>query len=138
MKPRKKVVWNPGVAEERKRVSVRPHPFIGEQPIFANNAERWQEALLPGALWSTVQAIAPNPRDYYGKNVKQHELSYVNQWYSGTSAFPAGAVAIYAGTVRVSEEDRGKRTLVSIQRHTFIIGGVRYMTTNLNLFRPVG
>lgn len=134
---RKRVVWSQGSAPAKKE-KIRPHPFVGEQLIAAHNVELFQEMLKPGMLWETTQALLPNPPNYYGQNIKQHELSYVNStWSLAPTSIQPGTMAIYAGTVRVSEEDRAKHTLISINRHTFIIGGIRYMTTNLNLFRPV-
>lgn len=109
-----------------------------ETPVAVHHASDYEQSLMPGSLWRVqhpIQALVPS------RQLLSHELRYVIASYADAAAAPGfvppGTVAVYAGTVRVQEETRDQK-IVSINRHTFIIGGVRYMTTNLNLFSPVG
>lgn len=128
---RKNVTWTDPAAKMGVRAANLPHPHFVEVPIAPANMERLRPHLYVGALWRTTHASRPMQSD--SRHV-QHELAYMTEDPWGPK-WPAGTLVVYTGQVRVEEGRLGDT--VRVPRHTFLIGGVRYMTTNLMLFVPV-
>lgn len=136
---RKKVTWKPGEVHR----ALRPHPLVVSwAEVPPNMTEIMEQHLVVGSLWQTavdITSVSGYPSDTY----KQHELPYV--WaagYQGAGHYNtrlatagSGTVAVYTGIVRVEEEDRAGR-LMQIPRHSFLIGGARYITADLSIFKP--
>lgn len=132
MKRRGRVQWKP---EEAGRVKVaRLHPYVGgARDVDLSPAEA--EALTVGSLW-TLRALMSVDTRYATSDYVRHEYSYLIYGGWGPTAFPAGTPAVYMGTVRVEEDNRG--TPIRVLRHTFLVGGCRYMITNVpDVLQPV-
>lgn len=90
--------------------------------------------LVPGSLWRTTAPLSP----WTSRAVvlDPHPFAYLdNAWIDTSATFPVGTFGIYAGTVRLTESSGGKN--YSVTRPSFIIGGVRYITSNLTHYEPV-
>lgn len=129
MRPgRKKVEWKvPPV----KRLRARP--LLQEIPLRDEN-EWYSERLTTGALFfvgTPLRALA------FYSDYEQPPHPYLTHHRDGSrhTVAPAGTLAVYAGSVRVEELSR-KGMKVFVLRHSFVIGGARYLTTDLNCFVP--
>jgi len=116
---------------------VRPYPYVSEVRLPDALIEKYMVSLVPGSLWLTTVPLVIDER-YSDKRYQQHEYRYLmHDFYSlDVRRHPAGSLAIYAGQVRVTEVDSRGATM-RILRHTFLVGGVRYMTLNLTEYKPV-
>ena len=126
---RKKIMWNDGV--KARHENLRLPNLVHEVPY--NGRKDFQLGKLFSIL--TNMEVMEFPR-----NVRPHEFRYVFETWmnpgapgSPTKIFKLGSLAVYAGPVRVDEIDSRGHT-ISCLRHSFIIEGGRYMTTNLNHF----
>jgi len=133
---RKLVKWkDPCNARESHRL---PIPYIPDIPIHSVNIQLYKTHLLVGALWHTCENLEPD-LNYSSVMYNKHELDYLvpNMW--NTTDVRIGTPCIYLGTVRVEEYVQGgsSMALTRIQRHSFLIGGKRYMIRDLNTFSPV-
>ena len=108
--------------------------LIPEIELLPENATR-REALVPGSLWTLEQDATTLQFD---SRTEPPPLPYLTaSWrYNAHLTAPRGTMAVYMGTTRVEELGRGGSP-VRVLRHTFLIGGSKYMTINLNLFIPV-
>ena len=132
MRPqRKKVTWTDPAAKMGIRAVNLPHPLFPEAVLADSQLELRMPYLYIGALWQLNLDATPAWAD---PSHAQHELPYMcaepYNW-----KWPQGTSAVYTGQVRVEEGRMGDT--VRVPRHTFLIGGCRYMTTNLGLFVPV-
>jgi hypothetical protein len=127
---RKKITWTAG--EESRIKTLRPHPYVPQLELPASSMERYRGHLVPGALWFVVNPLA---YERPAANYKSHHHSYLTRVWEWAPDFKPGAMAVYAGPVRV-EEDNRTGSLVRIERHSFIIGGTRYITAALGDFVP--
>ena len=90
-----------------------------------------QTCALPISLWLTTKHLQfDGAQQYY----KPAEFPYIQEGWYAVEGFPPGSLAIYAGVVRV-EETKGS-TLIRVPRHSFIINGIRCLSTNLYNFKP--
>lgn len=129
---RKNVTWTDPAAKMGIRAANLPHPHFHEVELSPSQMEERVPHLYVGALWrlaANLCPMVPLPR------TAPHELPYLNESYAGRQLFPPGTLAVYTGQVRVEEGRLGDT--VRVPRHTFLVNGVRYMTTNLLLFQPV-
>lgn len=133
----KRVVWKePEVA---RVTNLRPHPLIPSVELPSTVLEDYMVSLVPGGLFVTTVALLPDER--YARGYERHEFLYLYHdpyaWQYGTSGmvYQPGTLAIYAGQHRVEETGRAGDKM-RIPRHTFVLGGVRYLTANLNNFKP--
>lgn len=124
--PRKQVTWK----VDRKAHAERPmRTYIPDAEVAPQHLELLEGKLVPGTLFCLLRPMAAENNPY----VKPSQYPYIQEsWY--TDSYPANSLAIYAGTVRVEESKGG--SVFRTPRHSFIIGGVRYLTINLNLFKP--
>lgn len=132
---RKRVQWKDGEANTIR--SKTPHPYLNEVPIIGHHQERWHAALLEGALWVLSVSMRPDDSPTIGRYTA-HEYPYLVRDHGygvGGVLFPVGTMAVYMGVHRVEESNRGRMT--SVPRHSFLVGGSRFITTNLNDFAPV-
>ena len=127
---RKKVTWKDGarpVSKEKRLPWVVPEiPCEGPCPD-----------LKPGGLFLTKVHLEIIE---YSAGTAPHEFKYLGEtWLSPQEGYgrilKTGSMAIYAGNVRVNEQD-AKGNVVARLRHTFIIEGRRFMTNNLNHYVP--
>ena len=123
---RKQVTWK----VDRKAHSELPMgSYLPDAEVPPEHMELLEGKLEPGMLFFLLRSMSPEKNPY----VKPGPHPYIlESWYP--EAYPANSIAIYSGTVRVEETKSG--TVFRTLRHSFIIGGVRYLTRNLNLFKP--
>ena len=133
----KRVVWK---EPEAARVpNLRPHPLYPSVELPSAVVDEYMVALVPGGLFVTKVVLMSDER--YSRGYERHEFLYVYHdpyaWQYGTSSvvYPAGTLAIYAGQHRVEETGRAGDKM-RVPRHTFVIGGVRYLTADLHDFKP--
>ena len=123
---RKQVTWK---VDRKAHVELPIGSYIPDAEVPPEHMELLEGKLELGALFFILRPMAQEKNPY----VKPNQHPYIQEsWY--TDSYPVNSLAVYAGTVRVEESKGGSvfRTL----RHSFIIGGVRYLTRNLNLFKP--
>ncbi|HAN16497.1 MAG TPA: hypothetical protein DCP73_13250 [Chloroflexi bacterium] len=119
--------WKP---EEAGRVKVaRLHPYWPDRDMSPEEADFMATHLTVGSLW-TLRAIMAVDNRYATPDYVKHEYSYLvyGSW-GAPASFPAGTPAVYVGPVRVEEDNRGNP--IRSLRHTFIVGGCRYMVINV-------
>ena len=125
--PRKQVTWK---VDRKAHAELPLRSYVPDVDIAPVHKEVLEGKLEPGTLFLLLRSMGPEKNPY----VKPGPYPYIQEtWYP--DSYPANSLAIYAGTVRI-EEAKGGNTFRA-PRHSFIIGGVRYLTTNLNLFTPV-
>ena len=103
--------------------------YLPDADVLPEHMELLEGKLEPGTLFFLVRPVAQEKNPYAKPGPHPYILE---SWWP--EAYPVNSVAVYAGTVRV-EEAKGSSTFRTL-RHSFIIGGVRYLTRNLNLFKP--
>lgn len=131
---RKNVTWKDDAARIPQK---RPHPHLAEVPLASDRREEYAVALVPGTLWTVTQNLGRNMA-YDGLNYSQHEIPYIAPVYYGYEpAVTTGTTAVYLGTTRVEEASGRTNGVVSVLRHTFLIGSQRWLCTDLNLFSPI-
>ena len=134
---RPKIVW-------KDKVTVTDPDFLLPPPYqkeYELQDATMEEKLVIGRLFRTTAPLMPlnmtelTPKPRY----KRHAYSYlIETHYSSkmdSRIFDPGSIAVYTGIVRV--EETKKDQTVRLLRHTFIISGQRFMTLNLNLFKPL-
>ena len=128
--PRKQVTWK---VDRQAEAPARPRQYFPDTPLREEDKERYEKCLVPGGMFVLKLALRVQPQ--VGFEPPPHPYA-IESWYvTDTVAGNKGAVALYAGTVRV-EEQSGKG-LIRVPRHSFIINGGRYLITNLALLEPV-
>jgi hypothetical protein len=132
MKRRGRITWK--VEGGIPARAARLHPYVPELELTPEQAEFLSLHLTLGSLW-TSRAVMSVDKRYTSADWIRHEYDYLTfGGWSGT-CFPVGTLAVYAGTVRVEEDNRG--TPIRLLRHTFIVGGCRYMVaTVMELLQP--
>jgi len=130
-----KVVWNQkpntnsSYSAEHK---LRPRAYLPDAVVSDEVAEKLVSNLQPGALWQvSVQSFSACPVQ---KDVEAPPYPYGSQGW-GILAHAKGTIAIYLGTTRVNESNRGRS--VSVLRHTFMVEGSIYLVRNITDFEPV-
>jgi hypothetical protein len=91
--------------------------------------------LVVGALFLTQYPMAFDVE--YAKQYAQPEYPYldVTNYYTMSCSIPPSSLAVYAGPVRVEETDR-RGDVIRVLRHSFIVGGTRYLINNLDFVKP--
>jgi hypothetical protein len=131
MVARKKVKWLEGDKANQK--VLHPHPLISELPITSYiNHESLREGLVVGRLWFTHCRLIEQKR-FTQTGHKAHEFPYLEFGHFEKGAIEVATPAIYAGVVRVEEMSSGG-TMTRALRHSFIIGGRRYITANIGKY----
>ena len=125
--PRKQVTWK---VDRKAHAELPVRSYVADVEVSPHHAELLEGKLEPGMLFLLTRPMAVEKNPY----VKPGLHPYIQETW-GLEAYPANSLAIYAGMVRVEESKGG--SMFRAPRHSFIIGGVRYLTTNLNLFTPV-
>jgi hypothetical protein len=129
-----KVTWKE--PEVYRTSHLRPYPYIPNTDLMPGTVETYMTSLVPGALFVTTNILRPDERYNVGYEKHPHAYLHADPYSWGTSVtYPVGTVAVYAGQVRVEEADR-RGDKMRVPRHSFIVGGVQYITTNLNDFKP--
>lgn len=124
----KTIQWSPEAA--RARDTVKPYrPYVGATVGLDKSCA---QHLVIGSLWRTSFPLVPEQK--MGR-FKQHPYDYLHSWYPDGQHIPAGTVAVFAGNVRVEEQNR--TLLVTVNRPSFIVHGMRYITSNLTHYEPV-
>lgn len=129
---RKIVNWKDGTETVRSRLQYPFSPNLSSPEV----AQILCDHLVPGALWITRGPL--QTEELFGR-VEPHEFKYLvpNPYpFPDASCVPPSTFAVYAGELRVSEVDARGATRRT-PRHTFIIGGARYMTRDLGDFTPI-
>ena len=123
----KKVTWKAGPATKRE---LLPRPYVPDVEVHPEHLAALEGKLFPGSMFVTRRyMVVENFR-----SLKPAAYPYLFEAFAG-DGFPESSIAIYAGVVRV-EEAKGS-TIIRTPRHSFIIAGKRFLTTNLNNFAPV-
>ncbi len=132
------VTWNPTPAGEVAKPEPRLRAFVTADESFSQKEREFLAAALsPGRMFVTNYNLSLmkipegtiNPPFPY---LRIHEI-----WEFGWLPLShAGAIALYAGEIRTEEIDHDGHHVRPI-RHTFIIGGGRYIVPSLNWVRPI-
>jgi len=114
-----------------------PHPFVGTTDLPENMVDLYNDKLVVGSMWLLSRSMTKDERY---KQYKQHEFPYLAEavWYGGSQPavpFPIGTLCVYTGTVRVEESNRNS-DIVRVLRHTFLVGGSRFMLLDLSSVAP--
>lgn len=130
MVARKKVKWIEGAKTDKNKP---PYPLISERPLeeYVNHTVL-QEGLVPGKLWFAHCNLSEQTR-FTRMGYKPHEFPYLDHDPFGNFIISKGTAAVYAGTVRVEEISK-KGVLTRVLRHSFIIGGRRYITADIGKY----
>lgn len=134
---RKKVKWLEGQKPQIKQNYM--HPLVEERPIDDHiNSVSLREGAVLGALWFTHCAMTVDTR-FTTSGYQSHEAPYIipdlAYGYNSLNShikptILPGSIAIYSGTIRVNEmSDKGN--IFCILRHSFVINGVRYLTSRI-------
>lgn len=131
-----KIVWKSGEETQHKLDVERERTLPRFFPIIEPDVIRTRElAKGPGVMFVTrrvmrqlddVKRIAPLLHAQQRINADKLET---------TRAFKPGALAIYLGQERSPEWRSGHE--VSVLRHIFLIGGVRWMVEDINELDPL-
>jgi len=130
-KSSKQVTWK---VDRKAHAELPVRSYVADVEISPQHAELLEGKLEPGALFLLKQpmGVEKNPR------VKPGIHPYIRESWD-LDAYPVNSLAIYAGIVRVEESFVSYKgsSIIRAPRHSFIIGGIRCLITNLNLFTPV-
>jgi hypothetical protein len=135
---RGRVVWKNNANPKQDSVERLP---AATQEVPLEQPELYEGRLITGALFALqkdlevvkpMRGYKPPPYPY----VQESWYNYQSAAQLGISVLSRGSLAIYSGTVRVEETSRAGLNIRSL-RHAFIIGGLKYITLNLNNFLPV-
>lgn len=128
MRKTRKVNWAP---EEKNRKKISPpHPLVPERPLEDYiNHESLKAGMEIGALWFTHCRLSEDKR-WVNAGYMPHEFPYIAYSAFDKPMFPPGTPAIYMGAVRVEEESRNGN-LTRVLRHSFLIGGRRFLTYDI-------
>lgn len=129
----RKVKWLPGEKTEK----LITHPFMHERAIDEYfNSESLKAAMYPGALWFSNWQLAEDKR-FVSVGCTPHEFPYIAYTELDNPQFPPGTPAVYMCQVRVEEQYMSTSTTTRVLRHSFIIGGKRFITYDIGkLFYP--
>jgi len=127
---RKQVIWK--VDRESSPV-MRPRPYIPDVPLTEETSKSFEGQLESGNLFFTTKSLSSQDQSR-GTIPPPYPYLFEVWGWGQTIEVPAGSMAVYSGTIRV-EETKGQASIRSL-RHSFIIGGKRYITNNLNHFSP--
>lgn len=131
MRNTRRVKWKPE-AKMEKRITP-PHPLVPERPLEEYiNHESLKAAMYPGALW-LAQCWLSEDKRFVSAGYTPHEFPYVAYPAFNAPRFPPGTPAIYTGTVRVEEVSKNGN-LTRVLRHSFIIGGKRFITYDIGKY----
>jgi hypothetical protein len=128
---RKKVVWTAPKNIETVEVP-KPRHMMNEANAHSPEAKAIlkEKLLFPGALFQMTCALCDAANE---PGCVAPPFPYTTWSYSQSAPIQPGDLAIYAGTCRV--EERAGVGLVSILRHTFIVGGGRRIVNINNIKR---
>lgn len=114
-----------------------PHPYLREIPLPSHLVDEYASRLTVGSLWRTRVGLCRLDRWVHG--FEAHDFMYVvgdhMAWVGSDVGIPRDSVALYAGQHCVTESDNGSS--VTVPRHTFVIGGARYLVLSLIDFEYV-
>lgn len=128
MRKIRKINWTPEAKMEKK--ITPPHPLVPERPIEEYiNHESLKAGMEVGALWFTHCRLSEDKR-WVNAGYLPHEFPYIAYSAFDKPMFPPQTPAIYMGTVRVEEESRNGN-LTRVLRHSFLIGGRRFLTYDI-------
>lgn len=136
MTRRGRVQWKPDAVREP---ALRPHPYYAAAALSAEEHDRLQPHLVPGAMWTTAVDMTV---ERVPVGTASHEVPYLllADWDPihgrQTVHAPRGSMAVYIGTIRVDEATRHGET-VRVARHAFLVGGSRYIVADLQSMTPV-
>lgn len=127
---RKRITWT---AEARAPKQRLPHYVPNKS--FADPA--YESICTVGSMWQTTQNCSSSSSavgiDWAAEG---NEHIYVVPTHYGIVRFPAGSMAVFVGTTRVSEA-KGN-TVIDVLRPTFIINGIKVLAADLGIFSPLG
>jgi hypothetical protein len=132
---RQRVTWT---QNQRPQQPAKQLPYFSESQIFSEEDQGiYSDKLNVGSLWITTTDLE---RLDLGPGYEIPEFPYLSSPHSmfrtsNREFYPKGFPSIYAGSVRAEERARNGQT-IRVLRHTFIMGGVRYMTRNILDFKP--
>jgi hypothetical protein len=89
-----------------------------------------------GAMWQTIVALEPVDVRGYPLQTLRTWVNYGGWQQSAPAPISQNSLLMYAGEIRLDERASGDR-IVSVPRHTFIVGNGRYIITEFSLIRPV-
>jgi hypothetical protein len=129
----KKITWK---APPERQVAKFRTPYIASPAI----PDAFHEHLEVGALWCVAKPLAVQD---LGRGFETPPFPYLvhhtiplnsQGFYPNTKFFNPHTPAIYAGTTRVEEDQKGR--VVTVPRHLFLIGDCRYIIRSLDYVVP--
>lgn len=137
----KKITWTaPGPASWPLPPEQRPAklhiPYVAPNPA----PDAYLEHLEVGALWHITKPLVVQDLGSYSTPpfpyLTRHNIPVKSRgFYPNTKFFDLHTPAIYAGAVRVEEDQRGR--VITVLRHVFFIGDCRYIIRSLEGVAPV-
>ena len=129
---RKKVVWKKPEELPQENVEAKLRPHIKGDSTAAEEVP-FAPFLYGGSPFVVERDLE---QMHIANDVLAPPFPYLQRpWMGDKIVVKKGALAMYAGTVRV--EEAGKHSNLRIVRHTFIVGGGRYIVPNLTWFKPL-
>lgn len=135
IKRRQRVTW---AQNQRPQQPAQQLPYFSESQIFTEEDHGiYSDKLEVGSLWVTTTDLE---RLNLGPEYAHPEFPYLTAPHSmfrtsNREFYPKGFPSIYAGSMRVEERARNGQTIRAL-RHTFILGGARYISRNILDFKP--
>lgn len=137
--------------KRRGPINWKQDPAVtGDKPAHPRRHER-EDEVPPSLLPKYEAAFVPGHMFLVQQDLRQQQLPPTvtpppwpvleqvrRHWdpRAETAALvPAGALAMYAGAIRVEEE--GRQGTLRVIRHTFIVADGRYIVPNLNWVSPL-
>jgi hypothetical protein len=119
---------------------IRRHTHEEDVPL--EKQELYAAHMVPGAMWEVMKdlelvKLGPNVVQPPFPLLQVHIPRTWDPTYdpNKSTVARAKAIALYVDSVRVDEQ--GKQGTLRVVRHTFIVGGGRYIITDLNWVRPI-
>jgi len=115
---------------------AKPAPFAQAIPRYEETRPLppgYEEHLYVGALWTNTFAMNPDMTEI-GKCTFPGLV--VMHWQAELATIKLKSMMIYSGIVRVDEREKNGR-IVSVPRHTFVVGDGRYIVTDFSQIKPI-
>lgn len=127
---RKQITWTAAAKAAPDKGAKLP-PYTATKSFHNKD---WELLLQVGSMWTLTETVRlADNADHWGRSYSTG-LAYVVPTFSWQPFAAKGALAVYVGTTRVSEA-KGN-TVVEHLRPTFVVGGVKVLTADLNTFQP--
>jgi hypothetical protein len=135
---RRSITWSNPTNVGTTAAAPQMRPYIPDpERLTAEELQAWEPFMKPGCLFALTRNVA---LQQFGDKVIKPPFPYLAgamDWSPPETILArSGSIAMYAGEIRVEEQDSKGHTLRPI-RHTFIVAGGRYIVPSLGWMRPV-